>query len=52
MIHANGDFTVGDGTVFQTMPLQLDILDDGTGKLAQLHIIKQVDLIANACSSG
>jgi hypothetical protein len=46
VIHANGDFTVGDGTVFQTMPVQLDLLDDGTGKLATMHVIKKADLIA------
>lgn len=46
VIHANGDFTVGDGTVFQTMPIQMDILDDGTGKLATFHVIKKADLIA------
>ena len=46
VIHANGDFTVGDGTVYQSMPLQLDLLDDGTGKLATMHIVDKADLIA------
>lgn len=38
VIHSNGDFTVGDGTVYQSMPLQLDLLDDGSGKLATMHV--------------
>ena len=45
VIHSNGDFTVGDGTVYQSMPLQLDLLDDGTGKLATMHVFDKASRI-------
>ena len=45
ILRNNGDVTIGDGTVFQSVPLQIDLLDDGTGKLATMHVVDKADLL-------
>lgn len=43
-VRTNGDFTIGDGTVYQEIPLSLEILEDTDGELGRINLIKADEL--------
>jgi hypothetical protein len=43
-VRNNGDFTIGDGTTWQEIPLSLEILEDENGELGRITLIKQDEL--------
>lgn len=43
VVRNNGDFTIGDGTDFQQVPLQLDVLADSNGQLGTMHVVDNSD---------
>jgi len=43
-VRNNGDFTIGDGTTWQEIPISLEILEDEDGELGRINIIKQDEL--------
>ncbi len=43
-VRNNGDFTIGDGTTWQEIPISLEILEDEDGELGRIGIVKQDEL--------
>ena len=43
-VRNNGDFTIGDGTTWQEIPISLEILEDEDGELGRVGIVKQDEL--------
>jgi hypothetical protein len=42
-VRNNGDITLGDGTTWQEVPLQLDVLVDANNVLGTLHLVDEAD---------